>query len=113
MLEVIGVRAAEIVGCCIMRGNNPTIKDIELDLHDLVIPANLIANESLSPDDLPEEEQQLPFKIDCSCGTCGAGVRLAVLATQIGISTLQHLLTSDLSIICPRCFRGHFHHGRS
>nr|AYA93878.1 MAG: E7 protein [Human papillomavirus] len=96
-----------------MRGNNPTIKDIELNLHDLVLPANLLTDESLSPDDFPEEEQQLPFKIDCSCGTCGAGVRLVVLATQIGISTLQQLLTSDLSVICPRCFRGHFHHGRS
>ena len=113
MLEGIGAPVAEIVCLLMMRGNNPTIKDIELNLHDLVLPANLLTDESLSPDDFPEEEQQLPFKIDCSCGTCGAGVRLVVLATQIGISTLQQLLTSDLSVICPRCFRGHFHHGRS
>ena len=96
-----------------MRGNNPTIKDVELDLHDLVLPSNLLADESLSPDDLPEEEQHLPFKVDSSCGSCGTGVRLIVVATATGISTLQQILLSDLSIICPHCSRARFHHGRS
>ena len=42
-----------------MRGHAPVIKDIELDFHDLVLPANLLApEESLSLDEEPERSQK-------------------------------------------------------
>lgn len=96
-----------------MRGDRPTIADIELQLEEFVLPVNLLANESLSPADEPEEEQDHPYRIDTTCGTCGTGVRLIVVATLVGISRLQHLLISDLSIICSHCSRDRLHHGRS
>lgn len=86
-----------------MIGKEPQIKDVELDLAELVLPDNLLANESLSPDVEAEEEvEQLPFKIDSYC-TCNTGVRLCVLATRAAISTLQLLLSQELTIICPTC----------
>ena len=51
-----------------MRGLEPIPEGIELDLHDLVLPANLIATEeSLSPDTESEEEQRYPYKVDTYC----------------------------------------------
>ena len=47
-----------------MIGNHPDIKDIELDLQALVLPANLVAEESLSPDsEADEEEEQQPYRV--------------------------------------------------
>lgn len=86
-----------------MIGKEPQIKDIELDLAELVLPDNLLANESLSPDVEAEEEVELhPFKIDSYC-TCKTGVRICVLASRAAISTLQLLLSQELTIICPTC----------
>ncbi|ATQ38394.1 E7 [Gammapapillomavirus 13] len=96
-----------------MRSNRPTIQDINLELHDLVLPVDLLANESLSPDDIPEEEQLSPYQIDTSCGTCRAGVRIVIVTSVDSLILFQQLLASDLQIVCPRCSRGHFHHGRS
>lgn len=96
-----------------MRSNKPTIPDINLELHDLVLPANLLTNESLSPDDVPEEEQLLPYRVDTSCDTCRAGVRLVVVTSVQSIQLLQQLLATDLNLLCPRCYRGLFQHGRS
>lgn len=97
-----------------MIGNSPDIKDIELDLHALVLPANLISEESLSPDsEAEEEEEHSPYRVDTCCKACGAGVRVCVFATEIAIRTLQQLLTQELSLVCPGCSRNLFHHGRS
>nr|AYA94327.1 MAG: E7 protein [Human papillomavirus] len=95
-----------------MRGERPTINDIELNLEALVLPDNLLSNESLSPDTEGEEEEQAPYSVDTGCKACGTGVRLCVFSTQAAIRLLQHLLTSELSLLCPRCARNHFHHGR-
>ena len=89
------------------------MKDIDLELHDLVLPVDLLANESLSPDDIPEEEQLSPYQIDTSCATCRAGVRLVIVTSVDSLILFQQLLSSDLQIVCSRCSRGHFHHGRS
>lgn len=93
-----------------MRGNEPTIRDIELELQE---PVNLLSNESLSPDDIAEEELQAPYKIDTCCGSCYRPVRLVVTATRHGILHLESLLYSDLGILCPGCTRGKFRNGRS
>ncbi|ATQ38429.1 E7 [Gammapapillomavirus 15] len=97
-----------------MRGEEPTLEDIELNLHDLVLPANLIAPaESLSPDVEPEEEQPDLYRVDTYCGTCGTGVRIVILATDSSVRTLNILLLGQLSLICTSCFRTRFRHGRS
>lgn len=95
-----------------MRGERPTINDIELDLEALVLPDNLLSNESLSPDIEGEEEEQAPYRVDTCCKSCGTGVRLCVFSTQAAIRLLQHLLASELSLFCPGCARNLFHHGR-
>lgn len=97
-----------------MRGNQPTAQDIELDLFDLVLPSNLLATEeSLSPDEEPEEEQINPFKVDTYCGSCRTSVRIYILATSAAVWTLQQLLTGELAIVCSQCSRARFQHGRS
>lgn len=88
-----------------MRGSKPTIQDVELDLHELVMPANLLSDESLSPDTIPEEELKTLYKIDVTCGTCSTAVRLVVGATNLGIRHLEELLLSEVDIICAPCAR--------
>lgn len=95
-----------------MRGEEPTIRDIELDLHVLV-NTDVLTSESLSPDAIAEEELQVPYKIDTCCGTCNRPVRLVVTATKHGILHLERLLYFDLSIQCPGCYRGRFRNGRT
>nr|AYA94219.1 MAG: E7 protein [Human papillomavirus] len=98
-----------------MIGQNVNIRDIELDLESLVLPNNLLSNESLSPDTEGEEQEveQEPFSIVTSCRSCGAGVRICVFATRFAISTLQQLLILELSLLCPTCSRIHCRHGRT
>lgn len=97
-----------------MRGLEPIVEGIELDLHELVLPANLIATEeSLSPDAEPEEEQRNPYKVDTYCDSCKTGVRIFIVATEASVRTLQHLLLEELSLLCIGCSRTVFQHGRS
>ncbi|ATQ38415.1 E7 [Gammapapillomavirus 15] len=97
-----------------MRGLEPIPEGIELDLHDLVLPANLIATEeSLSPDTESEEEQRYPYKVDTYCDSCRTGVRIFIVATASSVRTLQQLLVEELSLLCIGCSRTLFQHGRS
>lgn len=98
-----------------MIGHNVNIRDIELDLDALVLPENLLSNESLSPDSEGQEEEveQEPFRIDTYCRSCGASVRFFVAATRTAITTLQQLLLLELSLFCPTCGRIQFRDGRS
>lgn len=98
-----------------MIGQAVNIRDIELNLEALVLPENLLSDESLSPDtEGQEQEVELePFSIVSSCQACGAGVRICVFATRFAIQTLQQLLTLELSLLCPSCSRIHCRHGRS
>lgn len=94
----------------------PAIKsgDIELDLQSLVLPENLLSNESLSPDTegQAEEVEQAPYTIDTTCNSCGARVRICVVATRSGILLLQELLTQEVNLLCPSCSRNTLRHGR-
>lgn len=99
-----------------MRGNQPTLQDVELNLNELVLPEPLLCDEnseSLSPDCEPEEEQEIEtYRVDTLCHICGTGVRVCVAASVPAIHLLQELMFGSLSFLCPRCSRGHFHHGR-
>ena len=89
------------------------MQNIDINLEELVLPNNILAPaESLSPDEEPEEEQTDVYRVDTSCGTCGTGVRLFILATAPAVRTLNILLLGELSIICTGCSRTRFHHGR-
>ncbi|AKZ17766.1 E7 [Human papillomavirus] len=94
-----------------MIGAQPDIKDIDLDLQELVLPQNLLAEESLSPDADPEEEEQQLYWVDTCCGTCKATVRVCVFATSTAVCTLQFLLQGQLSFVCILCSKGR-RHGR-
>nr|AYA93580.1 MAG: E7 protein [Human papillomavirus] len=96
-----------------MRGSSPTLPDINLELQELVLPVNLVSDESLSPDDNLEEEQRQTYSVESCCDTCHACIKLVVTATDFGIIRLQQLLVSQLAIICPRCSRGRYQHGGS
>ena len=97
-----------------MRGEQPTVQHVELNLHELVLPANILApEESLSPDVESEEEQSDIYRVDTYCGTCGTGVRIFILATAPSVRTFNLLLLVELCIICTGCVRTRFHHGRS
>lgn len=97
-----------------MRGPESNVGDIELHLESLVLPQNLLSNESLSPDTegQPEEVEHAPYRVDTCCSSCGTGVRLCVFATRLAILTLQQLLTSELNLFCPSCARIHCRNGR-
>lgn len=98
-----------------MIGQEVNVRDIELNLESLVLPENLLSNESLSPDtEGQEQEVELePFSIVTSCQACGTGVRICVFATRFAIHTLQQLLSLELNLLCPRCSRIHCRHGRT
>ena len=85
-----------------------TLPDIVLDA--LVLPANLVSDESLSPDVEPEEER---YRIDTYCHYCTARLRISVVASSIAIRRLQQLLLTELHLICPGCSRSSLQHGRS
>lgn len=97
-----------------MRGPDINNGDINLELESLVLPENLLSNESLSPDTegQPEEVEQVPYRVDTCCTGCGAGVRLCVLASRLAILTLEQLLTAELNLLCPSCSRIYCRHGR-
>nr|AYA93746.1 MAG: E7 protein [Human papillomavirus] len=97
-----------------MIGPNIRSGDIELDLEALVLPENLLSNESLSPDTegQAEEVEQAPYTIDSTCHSCGARVRICVVATRRAILSLQELLTEELLLLCPSCSRSVVRNGR-
>lgn len=87
-----------------MRGEAPSIPDIELEFHDLVTTADLHCNETLSPDDEAlSPEPPSPYKVVCTCFNCGIQLRVFVVASRGGIRGLQHLLLEDLSLLCVTC----------
>lgn len=97
-----------------MIGPQSDVKDIELHLEELVLPENLLSNESLSPDTegQPEEVEQVPYRVDTYCKACGTGVRVCVLASRLAILTFERLLVEELCLLCPSCSRTYFRHGR-
>lgn len=95
-----------------MIGLQPSNENIGIELEELVLPQNLIAEESLSPDVDPEEEERHPYWVDTCCGTCKASVRICILATSTAVCSLNFLLQAQLSIVCTKCSKGRLQHGR-
>lgn len=94
-----------------MHGNSVTMRDITLDLEEIVMPSNLLCGEeSLSPD---LEEERATYKVDTLCDDCKTGIRICLVATETGVRHLQQLLTGELSLLCPGCSRVRLNNGRS
>lgn len=87
-----------------MIGPENKVGDIELQLDELVMPANLLSDEVLSPNEDVEEEL-VPYRIESTCSVCKSLVRFHVTASDEGIRGLQQLLLSDLSFVCLTCSR--------
>lgn len=96
-----------------MIGQQPTKENLDINLEELVLPQNLIAEESLSPDVDPEEEERQPFWVDTCCGTCNASVRVSILATASAVCLLRVLLQGELCFVCTGCSKGRLRNGRS
>lgn len=95
-----------------MIGNQPSKECLNINLEELVLPQNLIAEESLSPDVDPEEEERQPFSVDTFCGTCNASVRLCITATSSAVCLLRVLLQGELAIVCVGCSKRRLRNGR-
>ncbi|AGU62950.1 E7 protein [Mustela putorius papillomavirus 1] len=88
-----------------MIGNTPTIKDVDLDLQELVLPDNLLANETIDAEEEVEPEPQR-YRVVTSCNICHNTLRLFVqVAEESLIRGFQQLLLQGLGIVCPECYR--------
>lgn len=85
-----------------MKGSQPTISDIELDLQDIVCPVSLECDEVLSPE---EADPVNPYRVEATCYNCEKELRLFVVTTTTGIRGLQRLLIDNLTLLCPPCSR--------
>ncbi|UBK24600.1 E7 [Eptesicus regulus papillomavirus] len=88
-----------------MRGRDVDSKDIVLDLEP--IPANLLSDEVLQPEE--EEEQQLQvqlslYEVGSNCADCDRKILFTCCATEDAIRLLQlSLVDSSLSYLCVPC----------
>lgn len=87
-----------------MRGKAPTIKDVNLELHSLILPENLLCGEEVTFEEEEQEEQdKCPYRVVTECGVCHKGLCMYVLATDEGIRGFEQQLCGDLDIVCPAC----------
>lgn len=95
-----------------MIGKEPNIKDIELELSQLVEPVSLYCDESLSPDSDPEEEEEREiYRVETEC-ECGSVICVIIEATKAAVRTFHLLLFQELRVFCPVCAREIIRNGR-
>ncbi|ANZ90265.1 E7 protein [Bos taurus papillomavirus 21] len=85
-----------------MIGETPTIRDIDLDLTELIDPQNLLCEEEILAEEVLEEEL-CPYSLRTCCASCSALLRIFVVTSSDSIRTLHQLLLSDLSFLCIPC----------
>ena len=100
-----------------MRGAAPTVADLNLELNDVLLPANLLSEEVLQSSDdeyeITEEESVVPFRIDTCCYRCEVAVRITLYAAELGLRTLEQLLVEGkLTFCCTACARSLNRNGR-
>lgn len=94
-----------------MHGAVANIQDIVLqDVNDLILPANLLSNEDLSPE-AEQETDHSPFKVIVHCSTCECRLKFTVTASPDGIRGFQQLLLGQLSFLCTGCSKNYRYGG--
>ncbi|AGS08605.1 E7 [Rangifer tarandus papillomavirus 2] len=83
-----------------MRGTKPTIKDINLELEEIVSPAHLLCEEVLPPEGAVPAD---PYTVSVTCCICYKGLHFAVLSSRSGILQLEQLLLNSLGLLCSGC----------
>lgn len=83
--------------------------DIVLELQS-VHPVSIFS-ESLSPDSIAEEEEELFYTVETTC-SCGNVTRFMVQATNQSLRGLQVLLLQELKFVCFLCEQIVREHGR-
>ncbi|AOP12496.1 E7 [Canis familiaris papillomavirus 19] len=96
-----------------MHGAEPSIKDINLELHDLVLPANLLSSEVLEAEEEESEPEPGRYRVVTCCNLCHSPLRLFIEAADERLVRLFHqLLLDGLGILCVACYRTHCQDGR-
>lgn len=82
-----------------MRGNQPSIRDISLELQQLVCPVSLECDEVIEPQaPLPD-----PYAVAVTCYKCDRELTFCLYASRGGIRELQLLLIESLGLLCAPC----------
>lgn len=80
------------------------LKDIVLDLEPL--PANLLSDEVLQPEEEEEEQVLSLFEVGSQCAECSRKILFTCSATSDGITSLHELLVkSALNLWCVTCVK--------
>ncbi|UXR08089.1 MAG: E7 protein [Varecia variegata papillomavirus 2] len=82
-----------------MIGKQPTIRDVELVLHDLSPP------DVEPPVGSEAESTQWPYRITTYCHGCNQKLRLVVVAGDAAVLNFEQLLLEGLNLLCPDCSR--------
>ncbi|ANZ90258.1 E7 protein [Bos taurus papillomavirus 20] len=85
-----------------MRGTKPTIKDITLELEQIVSPANLLCEEVLPPEGAVRAD---PYTVALCCCLCEKKLHFGVIASEPGIRQFEQLLVECLGLLCSACNR--------
>lgn len=91
-----------------MIGNAPTIKDITLELRELVYPANVLCNEELEEDVVEGAVGRAnndAYQVVTQCYICRQNLRLAIATDRESLRTLHSLLSENLWLLCAPCSR--------
>nr|WJJ59267.1 MAG: E7 protein [Hydrurga leptonyx papillomavirus 3] len=89
-----------------MIGNEPTIRDISLDLAEVVLPVNLLSGETIPAEEVELRPEPERFRVDSICGACRHPVRLCIqVSSRTVVRNLEELLLNGLDILCVTCYK--------
>ncbi|AXQ03955.1 E7 [Canine papillomavirus 22] len=95
-----------------MIGLEPTTKQLDLKLDELVLPQNLLSAESLDTEEEESDPEPVHYRVVTQCDRCDGRLRLFVrVEQQEQIHHLHNLLLNGLSLVCPGCAKD-LNHGR-
>ncbi|ACU27441.1 E7 [Canis familiaris papillomavirus 7] len=96
-----------------MRGSESDVRDIVLDLHELVLPQNLLSSEVLETEEEEPEPEPGRYRVVTCCNLCHSPLRLFIESADEGQVRIFHqLLLDGLGILCAVCYRTHCCDGR-
>lgn len=85
---------------------------VDLELRELILPANLLSAEQVSQEDLEEEPGLDPYRVTTTCASCSARLVFCVVSSSDTVRDLHSLFLRDLSLLCARCAKNTSRNGR-